>query len=82
MAYGLKACSCHPLNINDSVISNPTQIADALNKHFCSKLDGMYNPLDLGSLPDTPTSHGARPLCFDLFTVYEVFEALKNLDAS
>ena len=47
-----------------------------------SKFDGMYNPLDLSSLPDTPTSHGAPPLCFDLFTVDEVLEALKNLDAS
>ena len=42
----------------------------------------MYNPLDLGSLPDTPTSHCAPPRCFDLFTVDEVFEALKNVDAS
>ena len=42
----------------------------------------MYNPLNLNSLPDTPTSHGAPPLCFDLFTVDEVFDALKNLDAS
>ena len=42
----------------------------------------MYNPLGLGSLPDTPTSHGAPPLWFDLFTVDEVLEALKNLDAS
>ena len=38
----------------------------------------MCNPIDLGSLPDTPTSHGAPPLCFDPFFL----EALKNLDAS
>ena len=56
-------------DINYSVISNPNEIADAFNKHFCSKFDGVYNPLDLGSLPDTPTPHGAPPLCFDLFTV-------------
>ena len=52
-----KCSDSNYFNINDSVISNPTEIADAFNKHFCSKFDGMYNPLDLGSLPDTPTSH-------------------------
>lgn len=68
--------------IDDTVVSNPFDIANAFNKHFSSKFDGMYNPLDLSSLPDTPTSHGAPPLCFDFFTVDEVFEALKNLDTS
>ena len=50
--------------------------------HFSSKFDGMYNPLDLDSLNDIPTSHGAPPLCFDEFTVDEVFQALKSLDTS
>ena len=65
---------CNPKKITD--------IADAFNKQFCSKYHGMYTPLDLDSLLDTPTSHGAPHLCFDLFTVDEVFETLKNLDAS
>ena len=60
-------------NINDSVISNLNEIADAFNKHFCCKFGGMYSPLDLGSLPDTPTSHGGPPLCFDLFTIFFFF---------
>ena len=48
-------------------------------KHF--NKDGMHNLLDLCSLPDTSTSHGAPPLCF-FFTDDEVFEIPKNLDSS
>ena len=77
-----KFSDCDSFNINGSVVSNPTEISDAFNKRFCSKLDGTYSPLDLGSLRDTPTSHGAPPLCFNLFTVDKVLETLKNLDVS
>ena len=68
--------------INGNVVSNHIDIADAFNMHFSSKFDGIYNPLVLESLPDTTTSHGAPPLCFDEFIVDEVFQALKSLDTS
>ena len=68
--------------IDDNVVSDPSDIADAFNNHFASKFDGVYNPLHLSSLLDVSTSHGGPPLCFDPFTVDEVFDALKNLDVS
>ena len=68
--------------INGTTVSNPSDIADEFNNHFCSKFDGIYKPLDLSSLPDTTTSHSAPPLSFDSFSVDEVFDALKNLDTS
>ena len=77
-----KDCDNTCLTINGTTVSNPSDIADKFNNHFCSKFDGIYKPLDLSSLPDTPTSHGAPPLSFDSFSVDEVFDALKNLDTA
>ena len=77
-----KDCDNTCFTINGTTVSNPSDIADKFNNHFCSKFDGIYKPLDLSSLPDTPTSHGAPPLSFDSFSVDEVFDALKNLDTS
>ena len=77
-----KDCDNVCFTINGTTVSNPSDIADEFNNHFCSEFDGIYKPLDLSSLPDTPTSHGAPPLSFDSFSVDEVFDALKNLDTS
>ena len=77
-----KDCDNVCFTINGTTVSNPSNIADEFNNHFCSKFDGIYKPLDLSSLPDTPTSHGASPLSFDSFSVAEVFDVLKNLDTS
>ena len=76
-------CDNACFTINGTTDSNPSDIADEFNNHFCSKFDGIYKPLDLSSLPDTPTSsHGAPLLSFDSFSVDEVFDVLKNLDTS
>ena len=77
-----KDCDNACFTINGTTVSNPSDIADEFNNHFCSKFDGIYKPLDLSSLPDTPTSHGAPLLSFDSFSVDEVFDVLKNLDTS
>ena len=77
-----KDCDNTCFTVNGTTVSDPSDIADKFNNHFCSKFDGIYKPLDLSSLPDTPTLHGAPPLFFDSFSVDEVFDALKNLDTS
>ena len=81
-ATNFKDCDNSCFTTNGTTVSNPSDIADKFNNHFCCKFDGIYKPLDLSSLPDTPTSHGAPPLSFDSCSVDEVFDILKNLDTS
>ena len=49
--------------IDDTIVNNPINIANAFTENFASKFVGTYIPLDLSSLPDTPTAHGAPHLC-------------------
>ena len=78
-----KKCSDNlSFTIDDVIVNDSMDIANAFNKHFSSKFDGMYDPLDLALLIDSPTSHGGSSFSFDPFTVNEVFEVLKNLDSS
>ena len=54
-----KKCSDNlSFTIDDVIVNDSMDIANAFNKHFSSKFDGMYDPLDLALLIDSPTSHG------------------------
>ena len=69
-------------SIDDGIVNDTETIASAFNKHFSSKFEGTYDPLDVTSLDDSPPIHGGAPISFDPFTVNEVLEVLQNLNTS
>lgn len=69
-------------SIDGDAVNDTETIASAFNKYFSSKFDGMYDPIDLTSIDDSPPIHGTSPISFNPFTVNEVLEVLQNLNTS